>query len=83
MFIILSPCNFTGRQYKILTMKILQVRFLIFFLVMLIVPAAVSYLGGWDRNVDYLFVLKAFSIAFFMTVLYYLMVKNYNEKKIN
>ena len=62
-------------------MKILQARFLIFFLVMLIVPAAVSYLGGWDRSVDYLFVLKAFSIAFFMTVLYYLMVKNYNEKK--
>jgi hypothetical protein len=62
-------------------MKILQTRFIIFFIVMLIVPAAVSYLGGWDRNVDYLFVLKAFSIAFFMTVLYYLMVKNYNEKK--
>ncbi|HQT24540.1 MAG: hypothetical protein B7X86_15790 [Sphingobacteriales bacterium 17-39-43] len=62
-------------------MKILQARFLIFFLVMLIVPAAVSYLGGWDRSVDYLFILKAFSIAFFMTVLYYLMVKNYNEKK--
>ena len=62
-------------------MKILQARFLIFFLVMQIVPAAVSYLGGWDRSVDYLFVLKAFSIAFFMTVLYYLMVKNYNEKK--
>jgi len=61
-------------------MKILQVRFLIFFLVMLVVPAAVSYLGGWDRNVDYLFVLKAFSIAFFMTVLYFLLVKNYNEK---
>ncbi len=62
-------------------MKILQTRFIIFFIVMLIVPAAVSYLGGWDRNVDYLFVLKAFSIAFFMTVLYFLMVKNYNEKK--
>jgi hypothetical protein len=62
-------------------MKIFQTRFLIFFLVMLIVPAAVSYLGGWDQNLDYLFVLKAFSIAFFMTVLYYLMVKNYNEKK--
>ena len=62
-------------------MKILQTRFIIFFIVMRIVPAAVSYLGGWDRNVDYLFVLKAFSIAFFMTVLYYLMVKNYNEKK--
>jgi len=61
-------------------MKILQVRFLIFFMVMLVVPAAVSYLGGWDRNVDYLFVLKAFSIAFFMTVLYFLLVKNYNEK---
>ncbi|MDP3467292.1 MAG: hypothetical protein Q8S11_03090 [Daejeonella sp.] len=62
-------------------MKILQARFLIFFLVMLIVPAAISYLGGWDSNVDYLFVLKAISIAFFMTVLYYLLVKNYNEKK--
>jgi hypothetical protein len=48
---------------------------------MLVLPATISYLGGWDRNVDYLFVLKAFSIAFFMTVLYYLMVKNYNEKK--
>jgi hypothetical protein len=62
-------------------MKILQARFLIFFLVMLIIPATVSYLGGWDQNVDYLFILKAFSIAFFMTVLYYLMVKNYIEKK--
>jgi hypothetical protein len=62
-------------------MKILQARFLIFFLVMLIVPATVSYLGGWDQHVDYLFILKAFSIAFFMTVLYYLMVKNYSEKK--
>lgn len=62
-------------------MKIFQARYLIFFLVMLIVPAGVSYLGGWDKNVDQLFVLKAFSIAFFITVLYYLMVKNFNEKK--
>ena len=62
-------------------MDILQARYLVFFLVMLIVPAAVSYVGGWDRNVDYLFVLKAFSIAFFITVLYYLLVKNYSERK--
>ena len=61
-------------------MKILQTRFLIFFVVMLIVPAAISYVGGWDTHVDYLFVIKAFSIAFFMTVLYYLMVKNYTER---
>jgi len=61
-------------------MKILQTRYLIFFLVMLIVPGAVSYFGGWDRTFDYLFVLKAFSIAFFITVLYYLLVKNYSER---
>jgi hypothetical protein len=61
-------------------MKILQTRYLIFFLVMLIVPGAVSYFGGWDSNIDYLFVLKAFSIAFFITVLYYLLVKNYSER---
>ena len=39
-----------------------------------------SYLAGFDRNLDYLFVLKAFSIAFFITVLYYLLVKNYSER---
>lgn len=61
-------------------MKIFQTRYLMFFLVMLIVPAGISYLAGWDRNVDQLFVLKAFAIAFFITVLYYLMVKNYNER---
>jgi len=48
---------------------------------MLIVPGSVSYFGGWDRTLDYLFVLKAFSIAFFITVLYYLLVKNYSERK--
>lgn len=61
-------------------MKIFQTRYLMFFLVMLILPAGISYLAGWDRNVDQLFVLKAFAIAFFITVLYYLMVKNYNER---
>jgi|UniRef100_UPI00404A43C0 hypothetical protein len=61
-------------------MKILRTRYLIFFLVMLIVPGAVSYFGGWDRTIDYLFVLKAFSIAFFITVLYYLLVKNYSQR---
>lgn len=62
-------------------MNILQTRFLIFFLVMLIIPGLVSYLGGWDKNLDYLFVLKALSIAVFMTVLYYLLVKNYFSRK--
>jgi hypothetical protein len=57
-------------------MKIFQTRFLIFFVVMLIVPGAISYLGGWDPNFNGLFILKAFSIAFFMTVLYYLLLKN-------
>jgi hypothetical protein len=57
-------------------MKIYQTRFLFFFLVMLIVPGAISYAGGWDTTVNGLFVLKAFSIACFMTVLYYLLLKN-------
>ena len=61
-------------------MNIFQPRFLIFFMVMLILPAGISYLAGFDRNVDYLFFLKAFSIAFFITVLYYLMVKNYSKR---
>lgn len=62
-------------------MKIFQTRFLIFFLVMLIVPPAASYFGDFDRNINYLFFLKAFSIASFLTVLYYLLVKNYGERK--
>ncbi|WP_411274004.1 hypothetical protein [Daejeonella sp.] len=57
-------------------MKIYETRFLIFFVVMLVVPGAISYYGGWDTKLDGLFVLKAFSIAFFMTVLYYLLLKN-------
>ncbi|WP_276345512.1 hypothetical protein [Daejeonella sp. JGW-45] len=57
-------------------MKIYQPRFVIFFLVMLIVPGMISYIGGWDTKLDRLFVLKAFSIACFMTVLYYLLLKN-------
>ncbi|MEJ7780288.1 MAG: hypothetical protein WKF68_11940 [Daejeonella sp.] len=60
-------------------MKIFQIRFLIFFIVMLIIPGTISYLGGFDKNFDGLFVLKAFAIASFMTVLYYLLVKNYNR----
>ena len=62
-------------------MKILQPRFYIFFLVMLILPAAISYLAGFDTNVNSLFFLKALSIAFFMTVLYYLLLKNNSERK--
>ncbi|MEJ7694706.1 hypothetical protein [Daejeonella sp.] len=57
-------------------MKIYQARFLIFFIVMLIVPGAISYFGRWDTRLDGFFVLKAFSIACFMTVLYYLLLKN-------
>lgn len=60
--------------------KILQPRYIIFFLVMLILPAGFSYLAGFDTNFNYLFVLKAFSIAFFITVLYFLLVKNYSER---
>lgn len=62
-------------------MKIFQTRYMVFFLVMLIVPPAASYYGGFDKNVNYLFFLKAFSIASFLTVLYYLLVKNYSERK--
>ncbi len=62
-------------------MKILQPRFLIFFLVVLIVPPVISYLGGWDRTLDYLFFLKAFAISFFLTVAYYLLVKRQEEKR--
>lgn len=62
-------------------MNILQPRFLFFFFGMLIIPAGVSYLAGWDRNVDVLFFGRAFAIAFFMTVLYYLLVKRHSEKR--
>lgn len=62
-------------------MKILQPRFLIFFFVVLVVPPLVSYLGGWDRTLDYLFFLKAFAIAFFLTVAYYLITKRQEEKR--
>ena len=57
-------------------MSIYQTRFLVFFLVMLVVPGAISYFGGWDTKLNGLFVLKAFSIACFMTVLYYMLLKN-------
>jgi hypothetical protein len=50
-------------------------------MVMLIIPGAISFWGGWDQNLDGLFILKAFAIASFMTVLYYLMLKNYTERK--
>ncbi|MES3016936.1 MAG: hypothetical protein V4721_04115 [Bacteroidota bacterium] len=63
-------------------MKIYQTRFLIFFIVMLIVPGAISYYGGWDTKLDGFFVLKAFSIACFMTVLYYLLLKNGLNRKL-
>lgn len=62
-------------------MKILQPRFLVFFMVMLIVPPLISYIGGWDRTLDYLFFLKAVAIAFFLTVAYYLLVKRQEEKR--
>jgi hypothetical protein len=61
-------------------MKIFQARYIIFFIWMMIVPAAVSYFGGWDKDLNLLFVGRAFALAFFTTVLYYLLVKRYNEK---
>ena len=64
-------------------MKILQPRFIFFFFGMLIIPAGVSYVAGWDRNVDALFFGRAFSIAFFITVLYYLLIKRQEEKRSN
>lgn len=65
-----------GHLVHLQSMKILQPRFIVFFVVMLIIPGTISYLGGWDKNLDGLFVLKAFAIASFMTVLYYLLLKN-------
>jgi intracellular septation protein A len=62
-------------------MNILQTRYIVFFAVMLIVPAGVSYLAGREQNIDYLFFMRAVSIAFFITVFYYLMVKNNTDKK--
>ena len=67
--------------YILAPMKIYHTRFLVFFSVMLIVPGAISYYGGYDTNFDGLFVLKAVSIACFMTVLYYLLLKNGLGKK--
>ncbi|MGB4775154.1 MAG: hypothetical protein WBP45_08280 [Daejeonella sp.] len=61
-------------------MKIFQPRYIIFFIWMFIVPASVSYFGGWDKHIDALFLGRAFALAFFTTVLYYLVVKRYNEK---
>jgi hypothetical protein len=62
-------------------MKIFQPRFLIFFFVVLVVPPVISYVGGWDRSLDYLFFLKAFAISFFLTVAYYLIIKRQEEKR--
>ena len=62
-------------------MEILKTRFIIFFLVMLILPAGISYLAGWDRNVDSLFFVRAFGIAFFLTVFYFLWMKNGGDSK--
>lgn len=52
--------------------RILQPKYLIFFVWMLIIPALISFFGGWDTNVDYLFFLKAFAIALLSTVVYFL-----------
>lgn len=61
-------------------MKILQSRYFVFFLVVLIFPAGISYLAGWEQTLDYLFFVRAISIAFFLTVFYYLLVKNKTGK---
>ncbi|WP_026896918.1 hypothetical protein [Daejeonella oryzae] len=62
-------------------MEIFQARYIIFFLVVLIVPAGFSYLAGIERNADYLFFVRAFGIAFFLTVFYYLYMKNSKSSK--
>lgn len=61
-------------------MKLQQPRFLIFFIVMLVLPAAISYLAGFETSFDSFFYIRAFSIAFFLTVFYYLIAKNQKEK---
>jgi len=61
-------------------MKILQPRFIIYFLVILILCPAIAYLTGLDRNLNYLFFAKAFAVAFFVTVMYYLMVQRAEAK---
>lgn len=61
-------------------MSIFQTRFLLFFCWVFIIPAATAYFAGWDTSLDYLFFLKAFAIAFLITVAYYMLEKN-REKK--
>lgn len=62
-------------------MKITQPKYLFFFAWMCIIPAAIAYFGGWDTTLNYLFFLKAFAIAFFSTVTYYLVEKQMAAKK--
>lgn len=61
-------------------MKLQQPRFLIFFVVMLILPAGLSYLAGFETTFDSFFYIRAFAIAFCLTVFYYLIVKGQKEK---
>lgn len=61
-------------------MDILKPRFLIFFIWVFIIPATVAYVAGWDRSLDYLFFLKAFAIAFIITVAYYMLEKNRHNR---
>lgn len=48
---------------------------------MLVIPASISYFAGWDTQIDYLFFLRAFAIAFCSTVVYYLLEKRRRAKK--
>jgi len=56
-------------------MNILQPKFIIFFVWMLIVPAGVAYFGGYDTNLDFLFFMKALGIAWVATIVYFLIEK--------
>lgn len=60
---------------------ILQAKYIVFFVWMMIIPGAIAYIGGWDRTLDYLFFLKAFSIALLSTVVYFILVRRFDERK--
>jgi len=64
-----------------LTVRILQPKYVFFFVWMLVIPGAIAYFGGWDTTLNYLFFLKAFAIAIFATVAYYLIEKQLAETK--
>lgn len=61
--------------------KIWQAKYQVFFIWMLIIPGLIAYLGGWDTQFDYLFLLKAFAIALLSTVIYFILTRNFSGRK--